>query len=101
DFAIRAAQYSDALLLDSGNPGATIKTLGGTGNVHNWKYSARIVQSVSIPVFLAGGLHGANVGEAIETVQPFGVDVCSGLRTNGRLDQRKMDVFMEEVGKAE
>ena len=90
-------EFVDAMLLDSGDPNAAIKTLGGTGNTHNWNISKKIVESVSIPVFLAGGLHSNNVAEAITTVLPFGVDVCSGVRTGGRLDPIKLKSFMDAV----
>jgi phosphoribosylanthranilate isomerase len=59
-------------LLDSGNPKLTVKELGGTGRVHNWNLSRKIVEQSKVPVFLAGGLNAANVAEAIETVNPFG-----------------------------
>jgi phosphoribosylanthranilate isomerase len=92
--AIKVSAHVDALLLDSGNPKAFIKILGGTGNTHNWQISRELVRAVSIPVFLAGGLNAQNVQQAIETVQPFGVDICSGVRTNGLLDQQKLEAFM-------
>ena len=95
--AIRVAPNVDALLLDSGNPKASNKTLGGTGNVHNWEISHEIVKAVSVPVFLAGGLHAGNIREAIQKVQPFGVDVCSGVRTEGKLDPAKLDSFIKAV----
>ena len=95
--ALRVSDLADAILLDSGDPKATIKTLGGTGNTHNWNISKKIVESVTIPVFLAGGLHSNNVAEAIAMVQPFGVDVCSGVRTGGRLDPIKLKLFMDAV----
>jgi phosphoribosylanthranilate isomerase len=82
------------LLLDSGNPKATTKTLGGTGTIHNWDISREIVKAVNVPVFLAGGLHANNVREAIEKVQPFGVDVCSGVRTEGKLYPAKVEAFV-------
>ena len=97
DEAIRVAPNVDALLLDSGNPKASIKTLGGTGNIHNWEISHEIVEAVTIPVFLAGGLHAGNIREAIQKVQPFGVDVCSGVRTEGKLDPAKLDSFVKAV----
>jgi phosphoribosylanthranilate isomerase len=87
----------DAILLDSGNPKATIKTLGGTGNVHNWNISRELVKAVNVPVFLAGGLNAGNVKEAIEIVQPFAVDICSGVRTGGKLDAEKLNAFMSAV----
>ncbi len=95
--AREAAAQVDALLLDSGNPRAVVKILGGTGKTHNWEVSRAIRESVEIPVFLAGGLNPANVREAIETVQPFGLDVCSGVRTGGKLDRVKLEQFFEAV----
>jgi phosphoribosylanthranilate isomerase len=95
--AITVSPFVDAILLDSGNPKAAIKTLGGTGNTHNWQLSKEIVSSVNVPVFLAGGLHAGNVKEAIETVRPFGVDICSAIRTNGKLDAAKLRAFAEAV----
>ena len=95
--AVRLAPSVDALLLDSGNPKASLKTLGGTGNVHNWEISREIVKAVDIPVFLAGGLHSNNVRQAIAMVKPFGVDICSGVRTEGRLDPDKLGAFIKAV----
>lgn len=87
----------DALLLDSGNPALSVKELGGTGRTHNWSISARIVVAVDVPVFLAGGLRADNVRSAIERVRPYGVDVCSGVRTDGTLDREKLDAFIAAV----
>lgn len=95
--ALAVQNEVDALLLDSGNPKAAVKTLGGTGKTHNWAISRELVSRVKIPVFLAGGLHPGNVQEAIRTVLPFGVDICSGVRTNGHLDPMKLVSFMEAV----
>jgi phosphoribosylanthranilate isomerase len=95
--ALGIHELVDAILLDSGNPAAAIKTLGGTGNTHNWTISRKIVEEVAVPVFLAGGLHSNNVAEAIYTVEPFGVDVCSGVRTAGRLDVEKLKSFISAV----
>jgi phosphoribosylanthranilate isomerase len=88
------APFVDALLLDSGNPAAAVKELGGTGRVHDWSVSRAICDEVRAPVFLAGGLRASNVAEAIERVRPFGVDICSGVRTDGRLDRDKLAAFM-------
>ena len=88
---------ADAILLDSGQPQGAIKTLGGTGNTHDWSISREIVNSVRIPAFLAGGLTPENVGEAIRQVRPFGVDVCSGLRVNGELNQKQLQEFVRLV----
>lgn len=92
--ATAAAPFVDALLLDSGNPAAAVKELGGTGRVHDWSVSRAICDEVRLPVFLAGGLRASNVAEAIERVRPFGVDICSGVRTDGRLDRDKLAAFM-------
>ncbi len=85
DEAEAVAPRVDALLLDSGNPNLAVKELGGTGRVHDWTLSRRIRQRVEVPVFLAGGLHPGNVAVAVEAVEPFGVDVCSGLRRDEKL----------------
>lgn len=92
--ATEAARTADALLLDSGNPKLAVKELGGTGRQHDWAISREIVRRSAIPVYLAGGLNASNVAEAIRTVQPYGVDVCSGVRTAGRLDAAKLEAFM-------
>ena len=92
--SIAVAPGVDALLLDSGNPSLATKELGGTGRVHDWALSRRIRDSVAVPVFLAGGLNPGNVAKAIAQVAPFGVDVCSGLRTNGNLDETKIAAFI-------
>jgi len=95
DEALSFADKADALLLDSGNPNLEVKELGGTGRTHNWKISRKIVDQSPIPVFLAGGLNSDNVKQAIDTVQPFGLDVCSGVRTHGNLDQEKLEAFFK------
>lgn len=96
-YAISAAKHVDALLLDSGNLNLEVKELGGTGRVHNWQLSRKIRDSISIPVFLAGGLRAENVAEAIGTVHPFGLDLCSGVRTNDQLDPVKLKAFFEAL----
>lgn len=97
--AVECAQFADALLLDSGNPGLAVKQLGGTGRTHNWELSLRIRELVNIPVYLAGGINPANVKEAFNFVKPFGIDLCSGVRTSGRLDEDRLKEFFEEVRK--
>jgi phosphoribosylanthranilate isomerase len=97
DEAQAVAPSVDGILLDSGNPHSLRKELGGTGRTHNWAISRRIVERVSKPVFLAGGLRASNVKEAIRVVQPYAVDVCSGVRTNGRLDAAKLAAFFDAV----
>lgn len=97
DEAAAVAEYVDAILLDSGNPGLAVKELGGTGRTHDWTLSARIVAASPKPVFLAGGLHAGNVREAIEKVGPYGLDLCSGVRTDGKLDPWKLQAFFRAV----
>lgn len=98
--AVSVAPLVDAILLDSGRPEAPVRELGGTGRVHDWEISARIVAEVSCPVFLAGGLRPDNVAQAIARVRPFGVDVCSGLRPAGHLDERLLASFFAAVREA-
>jgi phosphoribosylanthranilate isomerase len=91
------APHVDALLLDSGNPSLAVKELGGTGRVHDWALSRAIVETCGVPVYLAGGLRASNVRQAIASVAPFGVDVCSGVRTDGRLDREKLLAFIGAI----
>jgi len=90
----------DGLLLDSGNVKSTVKELGGTGRTHNWNLSKKIVELTQTPVWLAGGLNPENITEAIEAVSPFGVDVCSGVRSDGILDEKKLSQFVEKINGA-
>jgi len=95
--ATAAAPLVDAILLDSGNPAAAVKALGGTGRTHDWALSRRIraaVAALGKPLYLAGGLHAGNVAEAVATVRPFGLDVCSGVRQGGQLDASRLAAFM-------
>lgn len=93
DEARQLAPLVDAFLLDSGNPTLAVKELGGTGRVHDWDVSRRLVADVGRPVFLAGGLRVDNVVRAIETVRPFGLDLCTSVRSSGRLDPLKLRAF--------
>jgi phosphoribosylanthranilate isomerase len=97
DEAIAVAPHVDAVLLDSGNQSLAIKELGGTGRTHDWKLSRRIREAIDVPLFLAGGLNPTNVAAAIREVQPFGIDVCSGLRTEGALDPQKLTEFIRAI----
>jgi phosphoribosylanthranilate isomerase len=97
DEAMRAARQADALLLDSGNPSLRVKELGGTGRVHDWTISRRICADAGVPVFLAGGLNPDNVAEALDRVGASGVDICSGVRTDGKLDREKLTRFIAAV----
>jgi phosphoribosylanthranilate isomerase len=95
--AIAVASVVDAILLDSGNQSLAVKELGGTGRRHDWNLSREIREQVSVPIFLAGGLNADNVGEATRAVEPFGLDLCSGVRTDGRLDREKLAEFFAAV----
>lgn len=97
DEARSLAGAVDGFLLDSGNPNLAVKELGGTGRVHDWALSRRIVEAVDRPVFLAGGLRADNVAEAIARVRPFGLDLCSSVRSDGRLDGAKLAAFFAAV----
>lgn len=99
--AVEVSRYVDAILLDSGNQKLEVKELGGTGRTHDWQISRKIRESIQVPMFLAGGLNSANVADAIAQVNPFGVDVCSGVRTNGKLDEQKLKSFFEQIRKAD
>jgi phosphoribosylanthranilate isomerase len=96
--AREAAPFVDALLLDSGNPTLAVKELGGTGRTHDWPTSRRIRDAVwPLPVFLAGGLRADNVAQALATVHPHGLDLCSSVRSGGALDAAKLDTFFRAV----
>ena len=95
------AAHVDAFLLDSGRPNAGVPELGGTGRIHDWEISAEFVRRSAKPSFLAGGLSADNVGSAIREVRPFGLDLSSGVRTDGRLDARKLAEFMNAVRQSE
>ena len=95
--AVAVAPHVDAVLLDSGNQSLAVKELGGTGRTHDWNLSREIREAIDVPLFLAGGLNPSNVAAAIREVQPFGIDVCSGLRTNGTLDAVKLRAFFTRI----
>ncbi len=97
DQALALASRVDALLLDSGNPSLKVKVLGGTGQKHDWRISRMIVEKSPVPVFLAGGLNPGNVREAIDQVKPFGLDLCNGVRTEGKLDLSKLEAFFRAI----
>lgn len=101
DEALAVAPLVDALLLDSGNPHAAVKELGGTGRTHDWAHSRQIVAAAPCPVYLAGGLRADNVAQAIASVRPFGLDLCSSVRTDGHLDSSKLQAFFAAVREAD
>ena len=95
--ACGVAPHVDAILLDSGNPSLKVKELGGTGRRHNWALSRQIRERANVPIFLAGGLNPGNVRQAIEEVAPFGLDICTGVRTNGHLDEAKLTALFSAL----
>ena len=97
DEAVAVAPYVHGILLDSGNQTLNVKELGGTGRTHDWNLSRKIREAVDVPVFLAGGLKPTNIAEAVRRVEPFGVDVCSGVRTDGKLDEAKLSDFFQNI----
>ncbi|KXA93292.1 hypothetical protein AKJ65_06450 [candidate division MSBL1 archaeon SCGC-AAA259E19] len=87
------AQASDLLLLDT-----EVEAAGGTGEVHDWGISREIVREVDVPVILAGGLNPFNVGEAIREVEPYGVDVASGVEVeDGKKDPELVRKFIQNA----
>jgi phosphoribosylanthranilate isomerase len=98
DEAQAAVGLVDALLLDSGNQKLAVKQLGGTGRTHDWRLSRMIRDAVDLPLFLAGGLNAMNVADAVAAVQPFGLDLCSSVRTDGKLDADKLHDFFAALG---
>jgi len=97
DDAVSVSDYVDLILLDSGNQQLVVKELGGTGRTHNWSISKEIVEKVDVPVFLAGGINPSNVAAAINEVKPYGIDLCSGIRTDDNLDENKLKKFFSVV----
>jgi len=105
DEALALAPHVGAPGARNGAPGAQsgqppVRELGGTGRVHDWTVSQRIRELAPVPLYLAGGLRPENVADAIARVGPFGLDVCSGVRTDGRLDPGKLERFFEAVAAA-
>jgi phosphoribosylanthranilate isomerase len=97
DLAHSVSDHVDALLLDSGNPDLKVKELGGTGRVHNWEISKQIRERVNKPIFLAGGLTPENISSAVQKVSPYGVDICSGVQLNGKLNAEKLNRLVKAV----
>jgi phosphoribosylanthranilate isomerase len=98
--ATNVASHVDAILLDSGNQKLAVKELGGTGRTHDWTLSRAIRERIPVPLFLAGGLKAQNVAQAIAEVGPFGLDLCSSVRTGGKLDVVKLRGFFAAVRNA-
>jgi phosphoribosylanthranilate isomerase len=97
DEALKVEKYVDAILLDSGNQKLKVKELGGTGRRHDWKISRKIREGIKIPMFLAGGINPENVVKAMEEVQPYGLDICSGVRINGKLNEELLKKLFSQI----
>ncbi len=95
--AVAVAPWVDAILLDSGNPALAVKELGGTGRTHDWRISRRIREAVELPLYLAGGLNAGNVRDAVDAVRPYGLDLCSSVRSAGRLDAARLRAFFDAL----
>jgi len=95
--AVSVSDFVDLILLDSGNQKLAVKELGGTGRTHDWRISKEIVESVNVPIFLAGGINSSNVSAAINEVKPYGIDLCSGVRINGKLDEDLLKEFFSKL----
>ena len=95
--AVEAARLVDALVLDSSSRQAPLRWESQAGSTHDWDISRQIVETVDCPVLLAGGLDADNVEFAVRTVRPYGVDVCTGVRTGDALDRRKLVSFVEAI----
>lgn len=88
---------ADALLVDSLDEAGA----GGTGTTHDWDRTRELVEALAAPVVLAGGLTSENVGEAVETVRPFAVDVASGVESRpGRKDPDAVASFVRRAGES-
>lgn len=99
DYALSVAGHVNALLLDTGQVGPSAVELGGTGRVHDWRFSVRIVRESSVPIYLARGINARNIADAVAIVRPAGIDLCSALRNErDELDPRKLDEFIAALG---
>jgi phosphoribosylanthranilate isomerase len=93
------ARYVDALVLDSGGSEPPFRWRNPAGQTHDWSLSRQIADSIDRPILLAGGLTSENVCQAIRAVHPYGVDVCSGVRTDDQLDQTLLVAFLDAVSR--
>lgn len=90
------SEISDAILLDTVN--FSTNQVGGTGKTHNWDIDERIVRETDANIIVAGGLNVENVSDAITKINPFGVDVNSGVQNElGFKDYGKLEKFIKKV----
>lgn len=88
------ADAADAVLVDSGDE----EGMGGTGRTHDWARTRELVETLDTPVVLAGGLDPSNVRQAVETVEPFAVDVASGVEAEpGHKDHAALERFIQHA----
>jgi phosphoribosylanthranilate isomerase len=95
DWGLAAAASADMLLLDSGSFAGPVKELGGTGRVHDWSLSAALVAASPVPCLLAGGIGAHNARSALAAVKPFGLDLCSSVRTDDVLELAKLEALVQ------
>jgi len=95
--AVEVSKNVHGILLDSGDQSLNVKVFGGTGKIHNWDVSKTIVEFVNVPVFLAGGINPSNARDAMAKVKPYAIDICNGVRTNGKLDESKLEALFNVV----
>ncbi len=89
---------ADALLFDTAEFNNGKVRFGGTGKRSDWNLSTQLIQACKVPAFLSGGIQPDNVRTAIETVRPYGVDLCSGVEASkGVRDRRKLERLMEHA----
>ena len=89
---LNRARPAAGILVDAWHPDA----YGGTGLTADWITVARL--AADYPIWLAGGLTPENVASAISEVQPFGVDVSTGVESDGRKDVARISAFLAAVG---
>ena len=93
---------ADALLLDTVDVSGDKLRFGGTGKVSDWNIASELVKGFKTPVFLAGGINPDNVKEAIQTVRPYGIDLCSGVESmKGKRDREKLNRLMRNLARQE
>ena len=89
---------ADALLFDTAELKDGKARFGGTGNRSDWNLSGQLIQACKVPAFLSGGIRPENVRKAIETVHPYGIDLCSGVEAaKGVRDRGKLNRLMQNA----